>query len=589
MRVDRVLPTARNLWREQPRWRWTTLAAAFATVAALFSGGFGGGGQSPGMGGSMPPPPMPSVGSGGGTIIVPGPPVDFDVDRRLRAFYQAFVDADANAAQPGLRCEKLTAAHALLAEGDENLAKPAQLSAIEEARRCVPLITDSDQRIAGVTAALTSFKQLATLAAAQAVNTATASLTAFDTSRDLTAKGIVPAKLDELKTGAATYVQLLDRMTTLAPLYRARDPATLATAIELAKLRKDATALPFVADGAGLSSSQQQALAAGAAADEAIRASDYKIGVLQEAFTRRKADPVGLTIALGALDAFDRARLQAAQTGLNLQEAESAARVSVGEAITRIAGEYTQTASYANASMLAQLAALAASLKADVPADAKAVVARAEADLKGSAKRLQALNDVAARWRQLRADGKRDPSVEARVNQVMTAIMPAGSIEPNTFDAAAMTPQDRAALGTVVAAMIDIQGQLSPGQRRAVSVAVKGPATINDNTATLLDGITTELQRMGFAVISASGGDPTFVLNVSAPALTDSGISANGLYQRRAAVTGSLQWTYSRRTADLGTITGVGANRDRALISDAALHAVATEVAKALLVKVQGS
>jgi hypothetical protein len=588
MRVDRVLPTARNLWREQPRWRWTTLAAALATVAALFSGGFGGGGQPPGMGGSMPPP-MPSVGSGAGTIVVPGPPVDFDVDRRLRAFYQASVDADASKAQPGLRCEKLTAALAQLVEGDENLAKPAQVSAIEEAKRCIPLIADSDQRIAGVTAALTSFKQLATLAAAQAVNAATASLTDFDTSRDLTVTGIVPAKLDELKTGVATYVSLLDRMTTLAPLYRARDPATLATAVELAKLRKDATALPFVADGAGLSSPQQQALAAGAAADEAIRASDYKIGVLQEAFTRRKADPVGLTIALGALDAFDRARLQAAQTGLNLQEAEAAARVSVGAAITRIAGDYAKSASYANASMLAQLVALAASLHADVPAEAKAVVARAEADLKGSAKRLQALNDVAARWRGLRADGKRDPGVEARVQQVMAAIMPAGSIEPNTFDAAAMTPQDRAALGTVVAAMIDIQGQLAPGQRRAVSVAVQGPKTVNDATATLLDGINTELQRMGFAVISASGGDPTFVLNVSAPSLSDSGISATGLYQRRASVTGSLQWTYSRRTADLGTITGVGANRDRALISDAALHAVAAEVAKALLGKVQGS
>jgi hypothetical protein len=594
MRVDRIFPTARNLWREQPRWRWTTVAAALTTVAALFTGGPGGipGGGGPGQsaGTTYPPTTMPGGGGGGPTIVMPGPPADLDAESRLRVLYQAHVDAEAIRAQAGLRCEKLAAAYGKLEPDDEAKAKkPLVIAAIEDAKRCNVEIADSDPRVDTVAQAVQRFKQSPTLAAAETVDGAAAALTEFDRSRDLAAKGVTLEQLDKLKTAIATYRQLLERMATLAPLYRSRDPATIATAVELAKLRQDAIAFPFVADGTGLTAPQQQALNAAAGADEAIRASDHKIGILQEAFARRSADPVGLTIALGALDPFDRARLQAAQTGLNLQEAETAARASIGQAIARLAGDYATSATYANALLLAQLAALADSLKADIPADAKAVVGRAQADLAGSAKRLKALNDVAARWRQLRAQGTRDPAVETRVNQVIAAIVPAGSVEANSFDAAAMTPQDRAALGTVISALIEVQGQLLPGQRRAVTVALRGPATANAASTTLLANVAAELQRLGFAVTNAAAGaDTTLLLNLSAPALTGDGINAAGLYQRQASVTGTLQWAYSGRTADLGTITGVGADRDRRAITEAALRAAAAEVGKALLAKVQG-
>jgi len=282
--------------------------------------------------------------------------------------------------------------------------------------------------------------------------------------------------------------------------------------------------------------------------------------------------------------------LDAAQTGLNLQEVENAARTSVGEAITRLAGDYSKAASFDNASMLTQLATLAGSLKADIPGDAKAIVARAQVDLDGSAKRLKALNDVAGRWRQLRAQGTRDPAVEARVNQVMAAIVSAGSVEPNPFDAAAMTAQDRAALGTLVAAWIEIQGQLLPGQRRAVTIALRGPPSADANTSTLLADVAAELQRQGFAVTTgAAGADATFVLSLSAPAIEEGGINSDGLFQRRASTKGTLQWSYSGRSADLGTITGVGADRDKRVITEAALRAAAAEVGKTLLAKVQGA
>jgi hypothetical protein len=578
MRVDRIWPTAKNLWREQPRWRWTTIGAAAATVLALLGGGLSGGYKPP----PSPPPPTP-----GGQIptLPPVPSGSFDVAKRLRDFYQAYVNADADKAKEGLRCEKLVAALGVLAEGDDKSAKPVQQAAIADAKRCVPSIDESNKRVDALAAQVKAFKQSSTLAAAEAVDAAAAALTDFDRSRDLAAKGIALTDLDKLKAAAASYRQLLDRAATLAPLYRPRDPATLDTAVELAKLHRDAAAMPFAAPG--LDAAQQDALNAAAGADEALAQSDRKIGVLQEAYARRAADPIGMTIALGALDAFDRARLQAAQTGLNLQEAEAAARTSVGQAIARVANDYTKAATYANATMLTQLAALAGSLKADVPADAKAVVARAQVDLDGSAKRLKALNDVAARWRDLRAQGARDAAVEARVGQVFAAIAPSGSVEPNSFDAAAMTPQDKAAFGTLVAAVIEVQGKLLPGQRRGVTIAVRGPTNADTRTNDFLSDLAAELQRLGFAV-TQGGADATFVLNVASPSLSDAGINADGQYQRRASTAATMQWVYSGRTADLGTITAIGADRDNRAITDAALAAAAQAVGQRVLAKAQG-
>jgi hypothetical protein len=590
MSIGRVLPTARNLWREQPRWRWTIIVAVVSTLGVVATGGYHGAGG--GQGSTPPGSYAPTTVSGGGgapNVIMPVAPTDLDADKRLRAFYQGYVDADAHKAQAGLRCEKLMRAYAGLSPDDERSAKPAQVNAIDEAKRCMPLMADSDQRIAGVQSVLQRFKQAPTLPGAEEVDAAAATLTDFDRSRDLSVKGIAIDQLDHLNSAVASYQQLLERMATLAPLYRPHDPATLATTIELAKLRQDAAALPIGIGPSGLTASQQQALAAAVGADEAIRASDHKIGVLQEAFSHRSADPVGLTIALGALDGFDRARLDAAQAGLNLQEVENAARTSVGEAITRLAGDYSKAASFDNASMLTQLATLAGSLKADIPGDAKAIVARAQVDLDGSAKRLKALNDVAGRWQQLRAQGTRDPAVEARVNQVMAAIVSPGSVEPNPFDAAAMTAQDRAALGTLVAARIEIQGQLLPGQRRAVTIALRGPPSADANASTFLADVAAELQRQGFAVTMGAGADATFVLSLSAPAIEEGGINSDGLFQRRASTKGTLQWSYSGRSADLGTITGVGVDRDKRVITEAALRAAAAEVGKTLLAKVQGA
>ena len=139
MRIDRVIPTARNLWREQARWRWTTIGAVVSTVGMLFTGGLPGGGGSSGAppNGSFPQTSLPG---GGPTVIMPGAPADLDADKRLRAFYQAYVDADANRAQAGLRCEKLVRALAQLMTDDERSAKPAQVGAIDEAKHCAPLI-----------------------------------------------------------------------------------------------------------------------------------------------------------------------------------------------------------------------------------------------------------------------------------------------------------------------------------------------------------------------------------------------------------------------------------------------------------------
>jgi hypothetical protein len=140
--IARIIAEANALWRGQPRWRYTVIGAAVATVGALVmpSAGPTGGG-----GGSTYPSPAPGGGQGP-VIINPTAPVDLTVDARLRQFYQAYTDALPTKAQTDAFCEQLVVALTKLQAEDAATATGARRDAIAEARRCQPLIAGSNQR-----------------------------------------------------------------------------------------------------------------------------------------------------------------------------------------------------------------------------------------------------------------------------------------------------------------------------------------------------------------------------------------------------------------------------------------------------------
>src|SRR4030095_5224539 len=100
MDCSRLPAVARGLWRDAPRWRWTVIGAAIATVASVLTSAMA---TNPAQQQPTTPSTWPGAPPGGsppGTINVTAPP-DFDSDRRLRDFYQAYVNAGANKAQHG--------------------------------------------------------------------------------------------------------------------------------------------------------------------------------------------------------------------------------------------------------------------------------------------------------------------------------------------------------------------------------------------------------------------------------------------------------------------------------------------------------
>jgi hypothetical protein len=171
---------------------------------------------------------------------------------------------------------------------------------------------------------------------------------------------------------------------------------------------------------------------------------------------------------------------------------------------------------------------------------------------------------------------------------VLAAIVPAAGVEPNTFDAAAMTAQDQSALATLFAASIEIQGHVSAAQRASLSIALAAPADADANATKFFANVTTQLKEIGYT-ISPTPANAVVVLSLSNPGLQEGGYRADGLPQRRATVRGTMRWTYSGRIADLGTITGVGVDSDKHVLSEAALRAAAQQVARAVSSAVEGA
>jgi hypothetical protein len=234
-----------------------------------------------------------------------------------------------------------------------------------------------------------------------------------------------------------------------------------------------------------------------------------------------------------------------------------------------------------------QLADLAHDLGAAVPDASKAIVTSATQDLAGTTVRLDALRDAAGAWQRVKERGQRDAAIESRIEQVIAAIVVPGSLEPNSFDAMAMTAQDRGALGGVIGAWVEIQGRVPPAQRRALTVTLQPPSNVDADARAFFSNVATQLERLGFTM--SQSGKAALVLSLSAPGLQDGGINSQGLAERKASVTGALRWSYSGRTTDMGTITGIGASRDKRELKDAALRSVAEQVARTVLSKVEGA
>lgn len=554
-----------------------------ATIASLFAPG-----PAPPSGGSASYP-VPAPASGQGQIIInPTAPVDVTVDTRLRQFYQAYTDASSNKAQVGAFCEQIVVAVTKLQPEDEASAAGAQRDAIQEAQRCLPLVAESDQRVTAIDAAYKRYDSVRTLGAAEATLMAANAMTDFDRARDLAGTGAAAEKLGGLQAAVDAYRKLLARIASVAPLYRPGDPATLATAIELAALGREAVASGFARSDPTLLAAEAQGLASATTAADAIADSDRKIAILAQAFARRTEDPVGLAIALGSLSPFDRARaVDPTASPVDLAAVEAGASGSLGPALDRSAESYQQAATFDGARTLSQIEALAKSLGAGVSASSARVVEQARRDLAGSELRLRALAESAARWLQQRARRQRDAALESRIGEVLTAIVPAGMAEPNSFDAAAMNAQDRAALATLISAWVEVQGRAAPSQRGLLKVALEQPANADGATGVFLSNVAGHLAQLGFTVTSTPEG-AGLVLKLSAPGLQEGGMNADGMPQRKAVVRGSMVWTYNGRSDDLGTVTGIGADRDKRVITEAALRSAAQQVANTVASKAEG-
>jgi hypothetical protein len=396
------------------------------------------------------------------------------------------------------------------------------LAVAEEAARTA--LKASDGRIAVAKAALDRFRAYPSVAAAQAAVTQAQNLNDLDRSRDLKDSPSILQELDRLRGALSDYHRLLDEVSKVAPLYRAHDPETLDIAMQLAVIRTKLAALPFPMPDPSAPEIAREALSTAQSAAAALADSDRRIEILRKALSRKKSDQVGLALALAALTPFDRAR--AAATGVvSVAQAEDAARTAIPKAAHVIAVSYQAAPERADAERLVQLSKMAATLGAKLDDDTRAVTDRAQADVAGSEARLAALRDTAAAWASARASGQRNKATEKRVRQVLSAIVPAGTAEANSYDAAAMGPPERRALGELLGALVQIPGRLPAGQRPSVSVYVDA-ADLNVQPVEALPRLVEqEIERAGFSLASGQQ-QAAITVRLSNPAVRDAGFNA---------------------------------------------------------------
>jgi hypothetical protein len=217
----------------------------------------------------------------------------------------------------------------------------------------------------------------------------------------------------------------------------------------------------------------------------------------------------------------------------------------------------------------------------------KQLLDSARNDLAGHQARMAALRNAATGWQRVRATGVRDAAVEARVAEVVAAIVPAGTAEPNAYDAEGMGPGERRALGELLGAIVQIQGRLPVGERRAVAVHIDSSG-IRDRAIEVLPAlIQREIEAAGFA-IAAQPQQAAMTVRLSNPAARDAGIHAStGQLQRQVTMSGGLQWLYTGKQIDLGVIAGTGAARDPATALDNALAAAARSVAETIRTRLE--
>jgi hypothetical protein len=583
MGIAGLSQTARHLWRSAPRWRWTVVAAVVATLGS-FLGGQGG---SPQSGISSPPqqsrytPPAPS------SPINVVAPVDQRVAQRLSEFYQSYADADGIKTREGARCERLAQALAPLGAAERDAATHAQRAAIAEADACRSQVEASDRRLAAAAEAHGRFRTAPSVALAAAATEHAQRLNDFDRSRDFTGGAFSPQALDQLRQALADHRSLLEDARTRRSLYRPNDPATLDLAVQLAGIGTKVAALPFPASDPSLSDSDRQALVTAQSAAKALTESDRRIEVLRQALSRKESDQLGLALALAALTPFDRARAAAtgaADTGL----AQDAARAAVPEAARSLAASYRKAPRRGDAESLVQLAEMAATLGATIDKDTVAATGRARTDLSGSETRLAALREAAGTWTVTRTSGERNPAVEARVAQVLAAIVPPGTAEANAYDAEGMGEEERRALGELLAASVQIQSRLPPGQRRSVTVFVDATALNDRIIAALPRLVEQEIERAGFSLVS-SPRQAAITVHLSDPAIRDAGVDVStGQRRRQVSVSGTLLWGYTGRRHEFGTITGVGGARDSSRALTEAMGETAKAVGKAIYENLEG-
>lgn len=567
--------SARQMWADAPRWRWTVIAAALCSVGYLLSMANSPtvppppANQQQPVPQPVPPPPQPSP-------VRPIPPQEIDAGERLAAFFKS---TEVTPQTKGGRCEVLVAALDRLRPGDAQFAKPAQRSRLAEADACKAPLQASDGRVKAFASDLVAYRQRPTASGARRVVEASRTLDDFDTSRSPAALGGTPKDLADVQSALSKYDGIVARVASTAPLFRKGDPASLDAAVVLAGLAPEIGSLPFAASLRDRASPEAINLAPVWEAQTELAEADRRISVVQTAFGRANVDPKGLAQALSALSPFDRARATA--SGVDLAAAQTAAKSVLPTVFRPIVERYQQVSMRTrdDAETLVGLARMSDELGAALDQPTSAMVSAAKADIAGSKERLRRLGETAVSWRQQRGLGTRNPDIDRQVRETMQ-LLTSGTGQLYPFDAGGTDAADRAAFETLRQATTEIEARLAPGfPRKSLRVSVDVAAGAGGQYGPQLRAaLSSEIGQVFTSI--ANPAEAMLVVVVTDVAIRQVGSGVNARAGIGVELKGRLTWQHSGASIDLGSASGQASDSDPARAMNEALGLASAQLVR---------
>lgn len=563
--------TAAMLWRESPRWRWTTVAALVLTVLALMGRTVPQPGQPP-----MPMPiPGPGTTQGPGTSgpITPVPPMRQDQGVRLADFHTASDKAEQNKAE-GERCEERLAAFAKLQKpGDLQAAQMAQKDDIQKAQACEPLIAASDRRLAELASATAAAEAAPARGAVQELQAALAKLDGFDQSRSATVRQNLPERVGKLAKGLDEYDEALKALARQVSLYAASNGTSYDAGRQIQEMAAKLRALPVRPRADALAPAQADTLAAAERIGTEIDAAEQRLQTLAQAWQRREADPQTVANLIAQLSDVDRARWDGGPNRpAKIGAMESAVAAQLPGVLQGLLGSYERERTRVAGDRILGVQALAGRLRAPVPGDLRGRLDRVSAEVEASRARLTRLVAVEQAWN-AKAPGTRNAALEQDVVTAVRAVREPNAAEVNRYDAGALSENERRAWATLHSALAEIQGSIDPRAKLSVNVDAAGIA--DRFLQSMPRHIAAALEAGGFGV--AKNADAASIrLVLTDPRVKQQANTEDGAKVFDLAVHARVQWVYRGTEADLGVISGSGKGDEAA----AAIEAAQAETAK---------